>query len=248
MCIAYTEKRLPKERRKTMCIVYAEERLPSLKTLKEIEKNYQTSVSIAWQEAGTVRWIKGIDKIESRYQFLQSLSLPILICFQDEFTSSKELASPFPISPTVPLDLNGETSLGVVAYDGILDRYKEIAMDAIIANRGALKPLSGPISASRYIAWFIFYYGIDFCQLIDSKVIGKIIVMTPYKVVKFGEFIKENGVYYSGSYPLKPFIITDKSIDNHVLGACKHVPDYEKCSIKSYNECRFVSFECPYKD
>lgn len=226
-----------------MCIIaLCQTRKPSLDELKNCEKSNNHGAGIAWIKDGIVHWRKGIDDIEKHYNFIKKLPLPILIHFRLASSGSvcRELTHPFPIESDVPLALKGETKNGVIAHNGTWREFKEYTLAAILSNK-KLKPLKGQISDSRYIAWFVYHYGIEILNLFDC---GKIVLFTPKKIETIGQFYEHDGILYSNfEYQSSRSIFT---FNSDRTCPYKNRNNYENCVIKSYQRCNYINSDCPF--
>ena len=228
-----------------MCVIVAvTKKLPSLETLKSCQSANSHGAGYAWIAGKTIHYVREIQDIEQHYDHLKKLRLPILIHFRLASIGGidPKLTHPFPIEEGVPLRRQGTTRIGVVAHNGNWTEFKEKAMLAILAR--GLKPLSEPVSDTRYIAWFLYYFGLDFASLIGEK----LAILTPKGLKLYGQFYEDGGALYSNLSFRSSY--TSSYTWNSSRGnqkRCPYVGQWELCETRSYTKCSYIAADCPYR-
>lgn len=185
-----------------MCVIaiYQEKR-PSLEQLQDMENTNTDGAGIAWREKEYVKYKKGLTA-EEIYTISQEVSYPFIIHFRLATHGGKSplLCHPFPVSPSVPLETEGQAKK-VLFHNGIWTDWKRLCIETVIFHRK--KFIIGKISDSRALAWFVYHHGEGVLTLLDEKVV----IFSTKKLQLYGNWIEKEGAVYSnlswqrGVYP-----------------------------------------------
>jgi hypothetical protein len=177
-----------------MCVIFAcVNRRPLVKDIAEAYDKNPDGAGIAWTDKKKVFWRKGL-ALKKLTSYAVNLPLPIVIHFRKASVGDKnpQLTHPFPLLDKVPLSIGGEAP-GVLFHNGTWLSWKQICIN----NLGKIPSLEGQLSDSRVIAWLVHYYGEMVCRVMDGE--GRICVFKPGVISRYGEWVHENGIYYSNT-------------------------------------------------
>lgn len=178
-----------------MCVIAVINKDDKRPTVEEVKAMWDTNPSgggAAWREGGKVKWDKGLD-LDKMQQYNQELSAPYVLHFRIPSIGgpTKLLTHPFPIDPAVPLDLQGETSVGVLFHNGTLNNWEVLRRDW--TKPGLMEFPGGPWSDSRTMAYLIAHYCPKKFGFLDNVLSAeKILIFTP-DMIKIGGPTGENG-------------------------------------------------------
>ncbi len=189
-----------------MCVIFANEKaVPSLQLLQQAEKRNDDGGGVAWIEDGKVKWRKGATAKEI-HEILQKVALPNVVHFRIATVggNGKELTHPFPLTPKVPLFLNGETNAGVLFHNGHFNEWKAFLKESVFKSR--IKVPEGSMSDSRVLAFLVANFGVGMLNSFSELSAGqRIAILTPKGLQRWGQWhidVGEKGSGFSQSSPV----------------------------------------------
>lgn len=140
-----------------------------------VEAAYLTNekgAGAAWREDGRVHWKKGLLSLEEMQELAVNLPLPYVLHFRIPTCGGarKDLAHPFPIDPTLPNTLEGDTDGFVLFHNGHWTRWRESMLETV--HNTSCKLPNGKWSDSRAMAWSASIYGLSYLDLLDEKYVA----------------------------------------------------------------------------
>ncbi len=182
-----------------MCIIaYCKYRKLNNEELKNCFITNSDGIGIGWQKKGLVYFKKGFMNLESFKEFYKDFShFPHVVHFRTGTSGGKtpELTHPFKISLENPLE--GKTRKGVLFHNGVISNWREkLNLVAYYCIRKGIKFPDGEFSDSRAVATLLSILGLNYMETIDT---GKFIILLPYKLILYGNFIEEKGIYFSNA-------------------------------------------------
>jgi len=141
---------------------------PSHDMLDEAWARNPDGGGIAWREKGVVRWKKGLP-LDDMHRLCETTPLPYVAHFRVGSSGGvrPSLCHPFPISETVPLDLEGSTEGSVLFHNGDFREWRAYGLRAAEAFKVQIP--ADKWSDTRAIAWLCSMYGIQFMEWMDFK-------------------------------------------------------------------------------
>ena len=143
-------------------------------TKPQVEAMYETNShggGVAWlKDPDTIAWRKGL-KVEEMVDAIDGLPTPFIAHFRIPTGGTglgPEICHPFPLEDGIPLDLEGETTNGLIFHNGHWNQWKKEIWD-IAAGNGVKLP-DGDWSDSRAIAFAVHYLGDFALDIINEKV------------------------------------------------------------------------------
>jgi len=182
-----------------MCVIaYCKTRKLDENEIRNCFITNSDGIGIAWQRKGLVHFKKGFMNLGSFKEFYKDFNhFPHVIHFRTGTSGGKipELTHPFKIDLENPLE--GKTRKGVLFHNGVIRNWQErLSLIAYYCIKKGIKFPSGEFSDSRAIATLLSILGINYMETIDT---GKFIVLLPYKLIMYGNFIEEKGIYFSNN-------------------------------------------------
>ncbi|MCD6124307.1 hypothetical protein J7J62_03950 [bacterium] len=182
-----------------MCVIaYCKHRKMTNLEIKNCFITNSDGIGIAWQKNGLVHFKKGFMSVDEFKKFYEDFHyLPHVIHFRNGTSGGKvaELTHPFKIDFDNPLE--GRTKKGVLFHNGVLRDWRDrLSLVAFYCIKKGIKFPSGEFSDSRTIAILLNILGINYMETIDS---GKFIIVLPYKLILYGSFVEEKGIYFSNA-------------------------------------------------
>ena len=173
-----------------MCVIMAfDDQFPTDEILKNASAMNGDGGGLAYIKDGKVHWEKGMHVTGEYIQECikqESIQLPIIVHFRIATHGgvNSELCHPFAISAEDGEDLAdaGYDEAGVLFHNGIWHHYNDVALKVLLSNKGVRLP-NGDLSDSRIMAWCVRFFGMNYLQLIDEKVL----VLTPQGIVRYGK-------------------------------------------------------------
>ncbi len=155
-----------------MCVIITVEegqKCPSIEMLQQAEKSNRDGAGIAWVEGNFTHWKKNISAAEV-FEIGKTISSPRIIHFRLASVGGKSplLCHPFPVSKTVPLNIEGAIKGRVLVHNGHWLDWRKVCL-ATLVKRGVHFP-DGKFSDTRAIAWLTNIYGTGFLNLLDEKI------------------------------------------------------------------------------
>ena len=203
-----------------MCLIVAKPRgvpIPSKKNLKKWFNTYPDGFGVAFQYDGRVRILKGAMSIKQMHKILQQVGelcvdngagVDMVMQYRQAFTGSvcPEYCHPFPVtSSQTALDSLDVVSDCALAHNGVIweynSRYTKKQTDINDAQE-FIKDYLVPMGSS------IWNKGVQ--DLIESYTDSKFALLTAKGITYIGDFIEENGYFYSnGGYKGNKYIAGD---------------------------------------
>lgn len=162
-----------------MCVLWAVPEggsIPSEEIVKQGLKSNPDGAGVAWVEGGKVHWKKGLSTSEEIFSILEGKKPPFLIHARLASIGGKgnELTHPFPVGGD--LDLEGSSSIGVIAHNGHWTGWEQDVK--LYLYGGGVMP-EGPMSDTRFMALAAARLG----DLLDIRYIcpsgQKVALLTP---------------------------------------------------------------------
>jgi hypothetical protein len=127
----------------------------------------------AWREDdGKVHWKKGMIELEDCVELCATLPIPYVAHFRLNSIGGikSTLCHPFPISPGVELDLEGETDGSVLFHNGTWSQWRDFMVNLAMKNEKAKIPV-GAWNDTRAMALAAYHLGPGFVEILDEKAI-----------------------------------------------------------------------------
>lgn len=176
-----------------MCVIaIADEVRPTDEQVGKMFDVNPAGAGIAWREKGVVRWKKGLE-LDEVTELCAKVPMPYVVHFRIPSVGGKTpfLCHPFPVTPEVPLELQGTTKGFVLFHNGHWGRWRESTLEAAV--RSNTKVPGGKWSDTRAMAFHAHIYGSGILEMIDEKSV----MFGPDKVEVFGAWSKEGGLWVS---------------------------------------------------
>lgn len=148
-------------------------------TEEQVEKAYDANsagAGVAWRERdpdGTplVKWKKGLNMAQIQ-ELCATIPMPYIAHFRIPSCGgiSDELCHPFPITPDVPLTLEGETTGFVLFHNGHWGLWRDTLLKSAVNNH--LQVPHGKWSDSRAMAWLAAHHSLGILDFIDEKTVA----------------------------------------------------------------------------
>ncbi|MCD6125284.1 hypothetical protein J7J62_08970 [bacterium] len=201
-----------------MCIIaYCKTRKLNYSELTNCWCSNSDGAGIAWQGNGLVYFKKGFMELNEFKEFYDKFdNLPHAVHFRTQTSGGicQELTHPFKLDFDNPLQ--GKTKQGVLFHNGVISNWQSkldlIAYYCIRKNR---KFPIGKMSDSRVMAILVKILGIGYLESIGAY--DRFLIMRPTVVVMLGDWIKENGVYFS-NMDYEDFSIYNTDYDDDLAG------------------------------
>lgn len=188
-----------------MCVVFAcpeDGKLPTMDELLGGALANSDGAGVAWATEGKLLWRKGLKHAEVEKLIEEGVLKPPCIIHYRITSAGEtcdELTHPFPCTPQVQLELEGEsTSFPVLFHNGTVSHWREEMKLAITGGRGALKVPPGEWSDTRVLAYLVALYGIGYLEFVDGLSGDKVSLLHPNGVIQYiGNWHHKDGFYAS---------------------------------------------------
>lgn len=180
-----------------MClIIHAKENRPKPDYIANGARTNSDGIGIAWREEGYLRYRKGLS-IDETVELAATLPLDYVIHFRMASIGGKseKLIHPFPIRLDVPLKQQGKSNK-LLFHNGHWADWEKTLLNNL-SYRITLP--DGIWSDTRALALLTALHGKGFLQLLGGD--NRFILMTAKSTSAIGDFIEDDGVFYSnGGY------------------------------------------------
>ncbi len=181
-----------------MCIIaYCKERKLNYSELTNCWCNNNHGVGVAWQSKGFVHFKKGFMELNDFKAFYDKFNhIPHAVHFRTQTSGGvcKELTHPFVLDFKNPLE--GKTKQGVLFHNGIITDWRsKLDIIAYYCIRKNKKFPVGKMSDSRVMAILVKILGTGYLESIAAY--DRFLIMRPNVVTLLGDWIKEDGIYFS---------------------------------------------------
>lgn len=181
-----------------MCVIaIIEEKRPTTKMIEQMWEKNDDGGGLAWQEKGTVKWVKGIDDVGIMHDMIAKLPTPFVAHFRiaSQGGKSLDLTHPFELSPTARTTKTGTSKSGVLFHNGTLTGWRENMLNYCINS--ANKVPDGAWNDSRAMAWMAAHMGLGVLELFDQKLVA----LLPSDIRVYGSGWKEvDGIWCSNDF------------------------------------------------
>jgi len=181
-----------------VCIIaYCKERKLSNSELVNCWYSNSDGAGIAWQSKGYVYFKKGFMELNDFKKFYDKFDIvPHAIHFRTQTSGgvSRDLTHPFVLDFKNPIE--GRTKQGVLFHNGVITNWRsKLDLIAYYCIRQKIKFPVGKMSDSRVMAILVKILGIGYLESIVNY--DRFLVMRPSTVNLLGDWIKEDGIYFS---------------------------------------------------
>ena len=214
-----------------MCVIFVvqEKRLEPDQVSDAFTAN-NAGGGVAWRservggKVPVVRWKKGLS-LEEMCKACATLPIPYIAHFRIPSTGGegKTLCHPFPVTPEVELELEGETPNYVLFHNGTWVPWKHELKQLLLAKGVKLPP--GSWSDTRALALYTYHFGTNILDIMDEK--AATLSPTDLQLYASGwSLLEGSGIWASnkgweskGSFkPLKPYVKPTDTIDGDYYG------------------------------
>ncbi len=218
-----------------MCNIMVCYRIPTEEELTASWQSNNHGAGVAWNNGEKVYYKKGIMKIEDLKKIIEKIKPPYVIHFRLASIGAKipELTHPFVISKEIsnPLQYEGEHS--VLFHNGTeREAVNMFMMYCLLKN----KKIPEHFSDSLCIAKLVCVLGYNYLRHLD----GKFCIVEPKKIITFGSFQEDNGIFHS----CKPFTFYRNATSEN----CPYSSNFSLCTFPSYRSCKYIYSKCPKKN
>lgn len=155
-----------------MCVIaVVDEKRPTEEMVERMYAANPNGAGVAWREEEHVRWEKGLD-VKGAVELCATVPLPYIAHFRIPSCGGDlpELTHPFTINKSASTALAGKTKDHVLFHNGHWTDWKRMCLET--AMRFAAKLPAGKWSDSRAMAWLAHFYGVEFLDMIEEKIVA----------------------------------------------------------------------------
>ncbi len=199
-----------------MCIIaVCKQRKLTEDELKNCFEHNNDGAGIAWCQDGENYYIKGLMTLDIVKYFYETINVfPHVVHFRNATSGgvSEELTHPFIVSAKSPLPLDWHGKEPLFFHNGVLSSWESDLFNFYIKKNKRIP--DGSWSDSRFIAILVHYLGPNVLNFLKRG--GKYALLNKNKITIYGNFIENNGVYFSNeTYKQKSIIFYRKGGVNY---------------------------------
>jgi hypothetical protein len=198
----------------------------------------------AYIEEQKVKVLKGFMDFEdfvTLYELIPNTPHVVHFRYKTHGSISPSLTHPFPLDKIIPNDVLEFETESAFFHNGAIEYHKSL-LYTIFPNLSEEEKeiiLEYPdLSDSLVMAVYLkVVKNLDFLKFFSGS---RFTIVTPKKIIKYGEFVKEGNFEYSNIAWRSRSLYTDKP--------CPYRKHREKCPTKSYRNCPYFDNRCPYNN
>ena len=188
-----------------MCVIaVCEQKRPTLEQLTLMESRNRDGIGMAWQEAGKVRYAKGLT-LEALFALTEVVPMPFVVHFRLATVGGNRplLCHPFPVAGDSPLELEGVAG-SVLFHNGHISNWKQVVRGMLMTwTRKGWRLPKKEWSDSRALAVMAGLHGVEALDFFEEG--QRFAVLDGVGVRTWGHWEDYEGYKVSNTH-FKPYV------------------------------------------